>query len=106
MTQSPGEAPVSLSEQSGAVVAEESEQSLAQIEADRQEARRAAAASNPQDAPQQEAIGAIQGDEEFRDGEWHGHANHKCPHCHVAFLDIQGGSQAVRVHLRSAHRGA
>jgi hypothetical protein len=93
--------PVELSERSGGVVASE------EAKGDARRARAAAAASEPQpeDGTQTEAIAAIEGDDEFAKGTWHGHKNHQCPHCHVAFLDIQGGSAAVRAHIRDNHRG-
>lgn len=107
MSEISGSEPIELSEQSGSVVGDpdESEETKAQREADARSARRAGAASNPEDAPQQEAVASLKDDEEFRSGEWHDHPNYKCPDCHIAFLDIQGGSQAVRVHRRSAHPG-
>jgi hypothetical protein len=107
MTDIEGSEPVQLSEQSGSVVEapQESGETKAQREADAKSSRRAAAASNPEDAPQQEAVAALEGDDEFLSGKWHDHPNHKCPDCYVSFLDIQGGSQAVRVHRRSAHPG-
>jgi hypothetical protein len=107
MSEIVGSEPVELTERSGSVVdaPEESDETKAQREADAKSSRRAAAASNPEDAPQQEAVAAQEGDDEFLSGAWNGHPNHKCPDCHIAFLDIQGGSQAVRVHRRSAHPG-
>lgn len=109
MSETPGSKPVQLSENSGAVVGAppESEATKAQREADRLAASRSAAAAQPQDdeKPQIEAMPATPGDDQYLDGTWHDHKNYKCPNCHVAFLDIQGGSNAVRSHMRSAHPG-
>lgn len=58
------------------------------------------------DGVQQEATPAVPGDEQYLSASaWNGLPNHVCPECGVGFLESQGGSAAVRNHIRQVHPG-